>query len=363
MQHTPNPCLVPKHTDPLPQERLSVAPPVTNTITLAPGAPKFCYQPCQACIDATLVDMGYRGDDASRTRADSRRQPWQSSSRTGPGALGSWDDGSAGYSQDDEYSAPGGEYGGYTPDDSYAGYENYGQEGGHAAPGAHAPTEGYGRADGYGATGGYGADRFADASGYKQPGAHAYPGPGAYGDTDGYASGNRYADSGGYATSDGYADSGGYPKNSGYPDNGGYGDSGGYADSRRLRGQRRSRGQRRIPEQQRLRGQRWVRRQRRLRRRRPLWHPVRPARWLRPARRLWRLSDPRLRRLGRLSSPWRWFRRPGAGAVYRRGQRLVQRPAGGRVGFGLRRYRHLRHARRRRLRHRPAPGRSRRQRI
>ena len=74
-------------------------------------------------MDATLVDMGHRGEDASRTRADSRRQlPWQSSSGTGSGGMGSWNDGSPSYHQDDEYARADG-YGGFPQSGSQAGYQ------------------------------------------------------------------------------------------------------------------------------------------------------------------------------------------------------------------------------------------------
>src|SRR6516164_5198258 len=81
-------------------------------------------------MNATLVDMGYRGEDASPTRADSRRQlPWQSSSGTGSGGKGSWSDDSPNYRQDDDYARADG-YGGFPQSGSqaeYEGYEGYGQ--------------------------------------------------------------------------------------------------------------------------------------------------------------------------------------------------------------------------------------------
>lgn len=152
-------------------------------------------------MDATLVYMGYRGEDASRTRADSRRpKPWQSSSDTGPGASASWDDGSRGYGEDNGYANAGGQ-GGYAPDDSYSGYEDYGQGGAYATPGGYAGGGGYGDTGGYGQSGGYGIT-------------------GGYADSTGYAGGQDYAD-GGYGP--GYGQSGGYGHQGGYDS--GYGDS------------------------------------------------------------------------------------------------------------------------------------------
>ena len=109
-------------------------------------------------MDDNLSPMGYQGEDGSRPRANSRRQPpWQSSSDPGQADYG------------DGYDA-------HAPDDSYAGYDAYD----------------HGR-DGYG-SGGYPAQ--ADSHG----GSGGYP-----------AQPDGYRGSGGYpAQPDGYG-SGGYP--------------------------------------------------------------------------------------------------------------------------------------------------------
>lgn len=134
--------------------------------------------------------MGYRGEDASRTRADSRRQPWQSSSGTGPGATGSWDDdGALGYGRDEDHAAPGG-YGGYGPDDSYAGYDDYSHGGGHGAPAGYTAPGDYGLTDGYGAA----DSRYAASNGYAED-------RGGYAD-DGY--GARYGQPAGHGQQDHY---------------------------------------------------------------------------------------------------------------------------------------------------------------
>jgi hypothetical protein len=137
-------------------------------------------------MDDSLFPMGYQGEDGSRTRANSRRQPpWQSSE---PADYG------------DGYDA-------YAPDDSYAGYDAYDQ--------GHDGQDGYGD-DGFGQPGGYGGS-----------GAHPAQqgGPGARGGSGGYpAQQDGYGGSGGYpAQQDGYGGSGGYPAQPG-----GYGGSGGY---------------------------------------------------------------------------------------------------------------------------------------
>ena len=195
--------------------------------------------------------MGYRGEDASRTRADSRRQPWRSSSGTGPGDTGSWDDGALGYGQDDDYAAAGG-YGGYGPGDSHPGYEGYGRGGGygaHGAPGGYAESGDYGVTDG-GVTDGYGgADGYSTTGGHRAAGRHAAQGmhgaSDAYGVSDGYsasdgygygadgpgyANGSRYANDDAYPNGGGYAPDGGHPASDGYADSKGYADGGGYAD-------------------------------------------------------------------------------------------------------------------------------------
>ena len=172
--------------------------------------------------------MGYRGEDASRTRADSRRQPWQSSSSAGAGVSGSWDDGSLGYGQDDDYAAPG-DYRGYAPDDSYAGYEDYGQ-GSDGAPGGYAAPGGYDAADGHGAAGEHGATGRHAATG--RPGrtdGYTYPDDSGYADTDGYANGSGYPGATGYANGDSYASGGGYPDGAGYTNDDGYPNGSGHA--------------------------------------------------------------------------------------------------------------------------------------
>ena len=168
-------------------------------------------------MDATLVAMGYRGEDASRTRADSRRQPpWQSSG-TEPAATAStsWTDGSRGYGQDDAY-APADEYGGYdayddyAQDDSYAGHEEYGQHGG------------YGQQAGYDTAGGYGPDGYVP-DGYGRAQGNGYPHgaghPAGYGSSAGQPalpsgydrSGGYPAQPGGYGQPEGYGQPGGLP--------------------------------------------------------------------------------------------------------------------------------------------------------
>src|SRR6516225_2203647 len=115
----------------------------------------FCDHPCRAGMDDNLFRMGYQGEDGSRARANSRRQPpWQSSP----------DQGQADYG--DGYDA-------HAPDDSYAGYDAYEQ--GH---------------DGH--------DRYGD-DGFGQRGSGGYPAQhGGYG-------------SGGYPAQPGSYSSGGYP--------------------------------------------------------------------------------------------------------------------------------------------------------
>jgi hypothetical protein len=147
-------------------------------------------------MDDNLFPMGYQGEDGSRTRANSRRQPpWQSSE---PADYG------------DGYDA-------YTPDDSYAGYDAYDQ--GHDGQDGYGDG-GFGQPGGYGGSGGYPAQQ----DGY---GSGGYPAQ-----QDGYGSGGYAAQqdgygSGGYAAQqDGYGGSGGYPAQSGGP--GARGGSGGY---------------------------------------------------------------------------------------------------------------------------------------
>jgi hypothetical protein len=143
-------------------------------------------------MDDNLFPMGYQGEDGSRTRANSRRQPpWQSP-----------DPGQADYGDGYDASAP---------DDSYAGYDAYD----HGRNGYG--DDGFGQPDGYGGSGGYPAQR----SGYRSGGYPAQP--------DGYSgSGDYPAQQGGYgsggypAQPDGYGGSGGYPAQQGGYGSGGY---------------------------------------------------------------------------------------------------------------------------------------------
>lgn len=145
-------------------------------------------------MDDNLSPMGYQGEDGSRTRANSRRQPpWQSSSDPGQADYG------------DGYDA-------HAPDDSYAGYDAYdhGRDG-------HG-DDGFGQPDGYGGSGGYPPQPGGSGSGGYPAQADSYGGSGGY-----PAQPDGYRGSGGYpAQPDGYG-SGGYPAQ---PDS--YGGSGGY---------------------------------------------------------------------------------------------------------------------------------------
>ncbi|HET6188592.1 MAG TPA: hypothetical protein VFE59_16575 [Trebonia sp.] len=162
--------------------------------------------------------MGYQGEDGSRTRANSRRQPpWQSS-----------DPGQADYG--DGYDA-------HAPDDSYAGYDAYD----HGRDGYG--DDGFGQPDGYGGSGGYPAqpggygsggypaqaDSYGGSEGYPaQPdgyrGSGGYPAqPDAYGSGGYPAQPDSYGGSGGYpAQPDSYGGSGGYPAQPGGYGSGGY---------------------------------------------------------------------------------------------------------------------------------------------
>jgi hypothetical protein len=177
--------------------------------------------------------MGYRGEDAPRARADSRRRPpRQPSSGKGPAAT-SWDDGAQGYRHEDSYAGDGAHsgYDGYQPDDSYAGYDNYDQHAGYDQPDGH---DGYGEPNGYGQDGDYG---YPQRDGYGGSGAQPAM-PGGYGRSGGYptraeghslpggypAQHDDYSGSGGYPVQrDDYGRSGGYPAQ---PDE--YSGSGGY---------------------------------------------------------------------------------------------------------------------------------------
>ena len=188
--------------------------------------------------------MGYRGEDSSRTRAESRHQsPWPSSS-TEPGATGSWNDGPRGYGQDDDYTTADG-YGGYPGDDSYAGYEQYDGGTGYGQPADHRQQAGYdggvpngyrdeygpgddynpgprhGEAPGYGQFDDYGSPRGDYPQGNGLTSGDGYPGGNGYGQGDGFFNDDRYAHRNGYSPGDGYPASDGY--GDGYP--GGYGDT------------------------------------------------------------------------------------------------------------------------------------------
>src|SRR5271165_1518071 len=178
-------------------------------------------------MNATLVAMGYRGEDAFRTRTDSRRQPpWQSSSGTGPGAPSAGNDGSRGYSQQDEHAAAAG-YGGYPRGDSYDGYEDYRQDAGYGQPGQQGQQFGYD--DGY--SGEYGP---GDGAGYGQFDDHGYGQGNASAPGSGYGPGTGYGPGSGYGqpqddTDYGQPGPGGYEAHGGgYRDgySGGYGGTG-----------------------------------------------------------------------------------------------------------------------------------------
>jgi hypothetical protein len=144
-------------------------------------------------MDDNLSPMEYQGEDGSRTRANSRRQPpWQSSP----------DQGQADY---------GDGYDGYAPDDSYAGYDAYD----HGRDGYG--DDGSGQPDHYGGSGGYPAQQ----GGY---GSGGYPvQQGGYGSGGYPAQHDGYGGSGGYpAQHDDYGGSGGYPAQQGGYGSGGY---------------------------------------------------------------------------------------------------------------------------------------------
>src|SRR5580700_4134903 len=144
-------------------------------------------------MDDNLSPMGYQGEDGSRTRANSRRQPpWQSSSDPGQADYG------------DGYDA-------HAPDDSYAGYDAYD----HGRDGYG--DDGFGQPDGYGSSGGYPAQQ----GGY---GSGGYPAqPDGYSGSGGYPAQSGGYGSGGYpAQPDSYGGSGGYPAQPGGYGSGGY---------------------------------------------------------------------------------------------------------------------------------------------
>ena len=165
-------------------------------------------------MDATLVDMGYRGEDASRTPANWGHQPpRQSSPGAGQGNAGSWVDGTQqGYGNDDydDYASGSGGYG-YENGGGYGGYPQpepgRGPEAPYGQRDAYAPQAPYGGPNGYDEPGGY-----AGPAGYDQPGGYA--GPADYG----------YQRPGGPA--DGYGQPGYTQQNYGQPEPG-YGTPGG----------------------------------------------------------------------------------------------------------------------------------------
>ena len=123
-------------------------------------------QACWNCPDATLDDMGYRGEDVPGTHGDWGRQtPWQPSSGAAPGSTGAWDGGSRDYAGDENYPPYDGGGFGYGPDGGYPGQgpQGYGpQDGQYGDPYGQQPYEqqpyeqynGYGQ--GQGGTGGVG---------------------------------------------------------------------------------------------------------------------------------------------------------------------------------------------------------------
>ena len=132
--------------------------------------------------------MGNRGEDAARSNgAWGRQPPRQSSSGTGAGGAGAWDDRSRGYWQDDDYSRADGAGYGYGPGDGYPGQDpGYGQDDGQS--GRQAGQYGQydeGSGSGYGPQPGYrsGGQPRIDG-GYRQSGGYpALPqGPGGYQD-------------------------------------------------------------------------------------------------------------------------------------------------------------------------------------
>jgi hypothetical protein len=147
--------------------------------------------------------MGNRGEDASRQNgAWGRQPPRQSSSGTGAGAAGAWDDRSRGYWQDDDYADAGGAGYGHGPDDGYPGQDpGYGQNDGQ-----------YGQYDG----------QYGQYDAGPEPG---WGGNAGYGQQPGYGSGGQPRMDGGYRQSGGYPalpqGSGGYPAqpqgSGGYP--------------------------------------------------------------------------------------------------------------------------------------------------
>jgi hypothetical protein len=140
--------------------------------------------------------MGYRGEDASRGPADSRRQqPWQS------------------YGQD-AGDAPADGRENRRENNGQGWQQEYGNTGGYPEDGGHAQSGEYAQPGGYPES----------AGGYPQPGGHApdgygSAGPGAYNDPAGYGNPGRYGGAGSYAGPGGLIGQGldGYP-GAGEPD-------------------------------------------------------------------------------------------------------------------------------------------------
>ena len=209
-------------------------------------------------MDATLVDMGYRGEDLSRSQAGSRRRSsWQSSGS--PQAAGdqweqdgdSYHDG-AGYADGDAYAGygdypsqgeadrgypPPASNGGYGPGDSYpddqgAGWpqqQGYRQSPGYGQPQGYPQQQGYGqqppRGQAY-----YQAPTYDQVADYNQePGYGPDPGYGPNGGGTGYAGDAGYGRDagGGYAANDAF---GGEEPGEWYDDAGHDGAGDGYHD-------------------------------------------------------------------------------------------------------------------------------------
>jgi hypothetical protein len=194
--------------------------------------------------------MGYRGEDVSTTHGDWRRQtPWQPASDTTPGNAGAWDDGSRGYSGDENYPAVDGGGFSYPPDGGHPGQgqQGYGpQDGQYGNPYGQQPYEQpyeqqpyeqhgeYGPEPGQGGGGGYGGPPgYAQHDGYGyERGANPPPG---YGQTAGYDQTARYDQTPGYDQSSGYDQRSydqrpapGYGPGGNQDPNGGYGQPAGY---------------------------------------------------------------------------------------------------------------------------------------
>jgi len=167
--------------------------------------------------------MGYRGEDASRTRAAWGRQaPWQGPPGEGPADAASWGDGSQGNGHDrngDAAGYPEGDEYGYQADNRADGYPGYGGTGRYDRRDEYGYPDAGGRPAGYPQAGygqpGHGQSGYGD-SGYGQQGAPDYGSTGGSGQPQpgGYPS----RGSGGYPVL-GSGGSGGYPAlgSGGYP--------------------------------------------------------------------------------------------------------------------------------------------------